>query len=85
MELIRNLGMKIRHSDFSQLLDMIRATSVFGQLETYRKAGLSDKRYRWDCFWAIEREQRREWVTRIYKFANDDHIDTALRKITGTN
>lgn len=43
-----------------------------------RYAGLSDKRYRWDLLWAAKQS---ELVGQIYKYANDDHIDTVLRRI----
>jgi len=76
--------MKIRGQDFAQLLDMVRGSPVFPMLMDYREKGLSDRRYRWDCLWAINEKDRKEWFDRVYQFANDDHIDTALRKITQT-
>lgn len=44
-----------------------------------RYAGLSDKRYRWDLLWAAKLADL--VVGQIYKYANDDHIDTVLRRI----
>jgi hypothetical protein len=46
---------------------------------SYRAAGLSEKRFRWDALWAI---QRSEWVCReLYPYLNDDHIDSALKQM----
>ena len=35
-----------------------------------------NKRFRWDLFWAVHRYYRE-----LFDYLNDDHIDTALRKI----
>jgi hypothetical protein len=46
-----------------------------------------NKRYRWDLFWYAQRVANpfgpsTKWVCDvIYPYANDDHIDTALRSI----
>ena len=77
--------MKIRHRNFTDLLHMIRSSPVFPRLMEYRAKGLSDERYRWDCLYSVNEKDRQEWFDRVYEFANDDHIDTALKKITGTN
>ncbi len=61
----------------------------------YTKACLSDMRYRWDVLHAskvVVGEQHNAWAhagkDEIYiplrDYCNDDNIDTALRKITGT-
>ena len=39
-----------------------------------------DKRYRWDLLFAAGSFSR-EWTTEVYKYADDTHIDTALRSI----
>ena len=36
------------------------------------------KRHRWDALYAAGAG---EWINDVYKYANDDHIDTALRAI----
>ena len=41
---------------------------------------MSEMRFRWDALWARGFRIPGEW----YKYLNDKHIDTALRKITGT-
>ena len=64
-------------------------------LKHYRKAGLSDKRYRWDLLRAtklpvsdgvIDSEVNGiTWICdALYPYMDDRHIDTALRRITGT-
>lgn len=67
--------------------------------EAYAAAGRSAKRYRWDCLWAAVRlgyvaigqghhapaePERAAVYLPVYDYADDSHIDTALRKITGT-
>lgn len=76
--------MKINGELFEQLKSMVEGSPVYPDLMDYREKGLSDRRYRWDCLWAINSKDRTEWFDQVYKFANDDHVDTALRKITGT-
>lgn len=76
--------MKIKGDLFNRLETMVKASCVFGNLSKYRDLGLSDRRYRWDCLYSISFHERKEWFDEVYKFANDDHIDTALRKITET-
>ena len=49
--------------------------------ELYHKRYDSDMRYRWDCLWAAQINDFLRDV--IYPYANDDNIDTVLRKITG--
>lgn len=38
-----------------------------------------EKRFRWDCFYAAKLSG---WCCeRLYKYLNDEHIDTALKKV----
>jgi hypothetical protein len=39
------------------------------------------KRYRWDCLYAAMDQSGRDLTREIYEYANDSHIDTALRAI----
>jgi len=48
--------------------------------DDYQKKGLSDMRYRWDCLWAAKLNDFIRDI--IYQYANDNNIDTVLRKIT---
>jgi hypothetical protein len=48
---------------------------------------LTAKRWRWDLLWRAKRVgflPDRFIEDTIYSYANDDHIDTALRHITAT-
>lgn len=51
----------------------------------YSNNGLSDKRLRWDMFWgacAAHRNETGEHLGDLYcKGLNDNHIDTALKRI----
>jgi len=45
----------------------------------YARAGHSPKRYRWDLLYAAKLTP---WICQhLYKYCNDEHIDTALRAI----
>lgn len=47
----------------------------------YQAAGLTDQRYNWDLLY---RAKLSTWLCdNVYKYANDDHVDTALKTITG--
>ena len=45
------------------------------------KAKDVDKRLRWDFMWAIPRQVRTPIIDEVYKYANDDHLDTVLKRI----
>jgi hypothetical protein len=72
--------MKMKDNDYRQLEAAINKVieSHPGVRENYVSQGLSDMRYRWDLLWASKFNARK-----FYDYLNDDHIDTALRKITG--
>jgi hypothetical protein len=49
--------------------------------DQYKEAGLSAKRFRWD---ALNKAGLTPWLcSDVYSYANDSHIDTALRAILG--
>lgn len=51
-------------------------------LPDYLARGLTEKRWRWDLLWAAKISP---WISaNVYPYANDEHIDTALRKILRT-
>lgn len=60
-----------------------------GMHEQYRKEGLSEMRYRWDILWKTGLKIGKSVGTpgdlNLYDYCNDDHIDSALRQITGTD
>jgi len=76
--------MKMQHKHFDALVLQVAASVITGRYEEYKQAGLSDKRYRWDILWSTPASFRTPWFDEVYQYCNDDHIDTALRKITGT-
>lgn len=82
--------MKITPEDYAVLEDAIKRTVVRTglSLDNYTSLGLTAKRYRWDM---LEKSGIRigdginiDGDVNIYAYANKNHIDTALRKITGT-
>lgn len=51
-------------------------------LSEYLAAGMSAQRWRWDLTYWLGLSA---WLhEHVYSYANDNHIDTALRQITGT-
>jgi hypothetical protein len=61
---------------------------TYEMIAEHKKSLLNDervkdinKRFRWDLLWAIPHKIRLEITDRIYKYANDDHVDTALKHI----
>jgi hypothetical protein len=83
--------MKINPSDFAVLRTEIlrihsRSPASAGE---YQRAGHSHKRFRWDLLHAtglrIGDGIGMQGDVNIYAYANDDHIDTALRAILGAD
>ena len=72
--------MKIKSEHYTYMLEQIQLISNKMQTRNeYNKAGLSDRRYRWDLCYAA---RLTPWIcANVYSYANDDHIDTVLRKI----
>ena len=53
-----------------------------GMKEEYMKEGLTARRFRFDCLYAIPTVNRNAWFDLgIYDYLNDDHIHTALKQI----
>lgn len=83
--------MKIKESDYNTLkaaAQKVQKNSPEITPETYKtnKVGKdTNKRFRWDLYWSALKNLRgtnqNEFVSRIYKYADDSHIDTALKKI----
>ena len=78
--------MKIKGELYDRLEKLVKLSPYWHLLDQYRSKGLSDKRWRWDLLWSSNDKERGELIRIIYDEldANDDHIDTALRKITDT-
>ena len=56
--------------------EALRTTYRSGQFHNADKVKDLNKRYRWDLLWLLKLD-----LTEIYKYANDSHIDTVLRKL----
>ena len=73
--------MKITPEHLAYMRAAILNNSHAPTLPSYTARGLSEKRWRWDMLWAAKISP---WIgANIYPYANDDHIDTALRSILG--
>ena len=83
--------MKITTEHYAQLNALVRrVVEKVGreQVKAHRE-GLKDdprvidieKRFRWDFVYAVPYAERGPIIDAVYKYADDSHIDTALRKI----
>ena len=74
--------MKITKEHYAHMRDAMRAAAERQQgitTRTYEAEGLTAQRYRWDLMWSAKLNS---WVcANIYPYANDEHLDTALRSI----
>lgn len=84
------MALKIKPEDYQALKTAIeKVLETLGGFkkvsEDYRKAGYSDKRFRWDCLWAtrlrIGDGKGAPGDLNLYAYMNDDHIDSALKHI----
>ena len=81
--------MKIKPEHYKVLeAAILKAKAKLPSLAEYKANGLSDKRYRWDLLWAsglqIGDGKGMPGDLPLYAYMDDTHIDTALRRITGT-
>ncbi len=82
--------MKVTPEDYTVLESAVKRTIAQTglTLDNYISLGLTAKRYRWDM---LEKSRIKigdgisiNGDVNIYAYANNNHIDTALRKITKT-
>lgn len=76
--------MKIKPEHYDTIREAVQtADAEYPSIRASYEAGeISAKRFRWDLLMAARMSP---WVCdNIYPYANDDHIDTALRRATGT-
>lgn len=80
--------MKISAEHYQTLCYAIyRAQQGMETRAEYAEHGHTAKRWRWDLLWRAKRVgylPNRFIEDQLYSYINDDHIDTALRRITGT-
>ena len=68
-----------KHIYFAMVEKVFTNDEVYNSFEKYEKAGLTPKRFRWDC---LHISVPSKWICdNIYPYANDTHIDTVLRSI----
>jgi len=88
--------MKIKAEHYSLIKDKITALGADKikehleklkvEKEKYNSIKDINKRLRWDCFWAAfhhNAEEKNNLIKELYSYLNDEHIDTALKKIVG--
>lgn len=86
--------MRIKPDHFNALkvgVDRVLAEQPSVSAQSYLDQGLSNMRFRWDALLAaisygyvdIDGETKYP-IGNLYRYCNDNHIDTALRRITGT-
>lgn len=69
--------MKIKPEHYEHLKTAILANPHAPTLPSYIARGLTEKRWRWDLLYLAKLSP---WISsNLYPYANDDHIDTALR------
>ncbi len=73
--------MKIKPAHYQFLHDLIVRGEIIHCHQDYCELGLSTGRWMWDCVWEIPQGYRNQFFDEVYQYANDTHIETALRKI----
>lgn len=82
--------MKITPADYDELAGLVKecirvkSQSISDVEKWYETHGLSKERFLWDTFHgarAMAEQRAHEWQKRVYRYANDEHITTALRHI----
>lgn len=80
--------MKIESGHYEKLKKLVSATATKERLAEHRAALVEygkcqdvEMRIRWDAFYCIPHEHRRLLCQELYNYLDDDHIDTALKKI----
>lgn len=76
--------MKIKPEDYAELERLVAPFMEEAKKAEYNAAGMTDKRYYFDCFWTASRARRADayaLMQRIYAYANDDHLATALKHV----
>ena len=82
--------MKIKPEDFKTLKEAMDETinKYPKAMDDYKSKGLSKKRFAWDVLHCSEitgyNSSTQFVCDRLYKYLNDNHIDTAVLRIIGT-
>lgn len=77
--------MRLKPEDMQELRRLLVPVIDRMPVPEYRRLhpDFSDKRVRWDYFHATGREGLAFLCQTIYSYANDAHLDTALKSILG--
>lgn len=74
------MNIKMRQEDYSALRAHIFNVKPPAQLaamrEEYKRSGHGETRFLWDLLWTSKYQ-----VGPLYRYLNDSHIETALRRI----
>jgi hypothetical protein len=71
-------ALKIQGTDYAALRDaFVRGSALIPPVAEYLGAGMTARRHAWDALHAAKFSGYRD----IYRYANDSHIDSALRQI----
>lgn len=86
------MALKIKPEDFAVLKEAVEKVvrNCPNAAEKYREAGLTHKRYRWDVLHASGLKVFGDGMgmpgdLTLYSYMNDEHIDSALRAILGSD
>lgn len=76
--------MKITQAHFDELKKLISDQWTPEQLRNrwrqYQEVRLTATRYLFDLFYMIPTGPRTRWIDEVYKYADDSHLETALRR-----
>jgi hypothetical protein len=71
--------MKMKFEHFEFIKNAVQPFDTDQKRKEYALASFTHKRYRWDI---VYEARLSTWICdNLYSYLNDDHIDTALRKI----
>ena len=80
--------MKMQPEHYAQLdqaVQRVQSENPSATIQSYLARGLTAMRFRWDLLYATTRLGYFSFDgCALYSYLNDTHIDTALRRITGT-
>ena len=73
--------MKMKAKHYDRLRKLILEAKGLTSAQEKLHPNWSSERYRWNCLWNIPNEERQPLMQNLYSYLNDNHIDTALRRI----
>lgn len=73
--------MKMKPAHQERLTRLVQRHYTPQLRQAYKDKGLSDKRFRWDMLWRVPQAERQSFFDAVYKYCNDEHIDSVLKMI----